>query len=150
MAVRYGQQKYGTFQYGSLWKGAIYNRTIEDIVNQTAIAYCNAVDMNRLDGNCAALSEMFGLIFNSHAEWQMEGLPTEDEFARILSSIESFRIAFPLPSSEPNTPVNPLNTWQKWNDAEKILYDLYMLYHANKVDFAYAGEFYSGETLGVI
>lgn len=150
MAVKYSQQKYGTFQYGGLWKGAIYNRTLQDVINQAAIAFCNVVDMNRLDSNCEALSEWFGLAINKHATWQIEDFPTEAEFARVLQNIDYLRLPFPQTSATPETPDNPLNAWQKWNDAEKILYDLYMLYKANKADFAYMGEIYAGETIGVI
>lgn len=150
MKIRYGQQKYGDSIYQTLWTDPIYNRSESDIENRTEIAFCNVVDMQRLDDNCNQLSRLFGLDIRSHAFWKTADFPTEAEFARVLRNIDYLRLPFPQTSTTPETPDNPLNAWQKWNDAEKILYDLYMLYQANKIDFSYAGEIYSGDTIGVI
>jgi hypothetical protein len=148
--ARYGQALYGSFVYGGLWKNAIYDRTLADIVNRTPKAYCNVSDVQRLDDNCSYLAELFGVSIVGHNVWEMNDFPTESEFARILQNISDLRLAYYTPVTTPATPENPLNEWGKWNDAEQILHDLYTLYMMNFSVVIRTGEAYAGETIGVI
>ena len=146
---KYGQQKYGTFLYGGLWARPVHDRTEADVLNRAPKAYCNAADLQRLEDNCAVLAELLGVSVETRS-WQRTDWPTVSEFSRIRSNIQALRDAYYTLSATPPTPENPLNHWVKWNDAERILLDLYTLYHRNLEATNYTGEVFAGESIGVI
>lgn len=147
--AKYGQAKYGAFRYGGLWKGAVFDRTEQDVINRTAKAYCNVIDLQRLDDDCQALADLLGVTITTKT-WVITDFPTVAELARILANLDTLRTAYYTRSTTPDTPDNPLNSWQKWNAVEQILNDLYVLYLANISAYIRAGEGYAGDTIGVI
>lgn len=132
-----------------MWTHPVTDRELSDILNRTPKGFCNAFDLNRIEGNCNVLAGWFGvnIIVKS---WERTDFPTVSEFARIRDNIEALREAYYAYPATPDTPDNPLNTWQKFNDAERILYDLHDLYVRNLSAFYYAGEIYAGENIGVM
>jgi len=132
-----------------LWATPVYDRTATDIANKTAKAYCNYTDLQRLEDNCEYLANLFSLTITTKT-WSRTDFPTVSDLSRIRSNIAAIREAYYTRNTTPANPDNPLNTWQKWNAAEKILNDIYGLYNENLAAYFYAGEVYSGEQIGVI
>ncbi|WP_085832852.1 hypothetical protein [Clostridium merdae] len=131
------------------WIEPVYDRTQSDINNQTPKGYYNAVDLNRIEQNCAYLAGIFGVAINTRA-WNRTDFPTPGEFERILSNLNNLRTAYFVYQTTPSTPQNPVNEFHKANNIEQILHDLYALYDDNKQAIMYAGEPYAGQTIGVI
>lgn len=132
-----------------MWKAPVYDRTEADVLNRAPKACCNAVDLQRLEDNCAVLAGLLGVSISTRS-WAMTDFPTVSELARIRDNIQALRDSYYTLSATPPTPENPLNHWQKWNDAERILLDLYTLYHRSLKAANYTGEVFAGESIGVI
>ncbi len=132
-----------------MWKQPIYDRTEADVLNRTPKAYCNVADLQRLEDNCSYLAGLLGVTVNTRA-WAITDFPTVSELARIRGNIAVLRAAYYTPGTTPPTPDNPLNHWERWNAAERILYDLEELYRLNLAILMRAGEGYAGDTIGVI
>ena len=131
------------------WEEPITDRTAEDVAYRQKKAYCNAGDLNRLEENSRILGALFGVNLSTRT-WQREDFPTVDELSRILENIAALRAAYYTRQDTPQPPRMPLNTWEKWNAAERILGDLYGLWQDNKEKALRAGESWSGEGIGVI
>ena len=132
-----------------MWVNPIYDRTAANITNKMAKAYCNYTDLQRLEDDCSCLAGMLGVTITAKT-WAITDFPTVSDLARIRSNIIAIRAAYYTRSTTPDTPDNPLNAWAKWNAAEQILNDIYELYSLNAEAYFYAGEAYSGDTIGVI
>ena len=132
------------------WKPPIVDRTESDILNRAPKAYCNVPDLQRMEDNVECLVDVIGSPCARRSGWKMIDFPTVSEFSRIRSNIQTLRDAYYTLSATPPTPENPLNHWQKWNDAERILLDLYTLYNQNLEATNYTGEVFAGESIGVI
>lgn len=131
------------------WEEPITDRTAEDVEYRRKKAYCNARDLNRLEGNSGILGVLFGLQLNIRT-WRREDFPTVGELNRILENIEALRTAYYTRQDTPATPQMPLTTWEKWNVAETILRDLYQIWRQNEEVALRTGESWSGEGIGVI
>lgn len=130
------------------WTEPVFDRTESDIQNHTAKGYLNASDLTRVDGNCEALGSMLGISVTTGADWTTGSFPTESQLARIADNTAALRVMAYTDTPEPPAP--PLNTWQKWNDIERILFDVHDIYTKNKAARNFAGEIYAGEGIGVI
>lgn len=113
------------------WIIPVVDRKLDDVLLKTKKGYCNASDLNRIEGNCAELASLFGVDIQTKS-WSMEDFPFASQMQRILSNIDYLREIYYTLSSTPETPKPPFNTWQKFNDAEKILLDLHELYLENQ------------------
>jgi hypothetical protein len=132
-----------------LWVTPIYDRTQLDVTNKTAKGYYNYTDLNRIEQDCDYLAALFGITITTK-EWARTDFPTLSEMNRIKNNIVAVRNAYHTYVNTPATPNTPYNTYLKANDIEKILNDIKALYDINSQDVFYAGEIYSGETIGVI
>lgn len=110
----------------------------------------NISDLNRIEQNMIVLSGILGLTITVKT-WQETDIPTNTDFTRIRNNLalireqaESMGLIYDLTPEVPNL---PFNHYQKINDIEKIIFDIYMLY-TNK--YYYCGqEVYCGETIGL-
>lgn len=110
----------------------------------------NASDLSRIESNTASIAGLLKLTLLTK-NWSRENIPRESDFLRIRNNVQSLREAWSIPSSVPATPTQPLNTFQKWNDIERILYEIYLSYEKTTSNFAICGsEIYAGEGIGVI
>lgn len=132
-----------------MWQKPIYDRTQADIDGKTAKGHYNVDDLNRIEQDCEYLAGAFGVSVNTRA-WNRTDFPSPREFDRILNNLNVLRDAYYAYQTTPQTPQNPINQYQKANDLEQILNDLYALYEDNKRAVMYAGESYAGQTIGVI
>lgn len=85
----------------------------------------NASDLNRIENNIqylASILELYNL--NIKTNWQMSDVPRNNDFNRILSNLNALKDKFHLKYdiSLPETPNLPLNSYEKINDIENILY----------------------------
>lgn len=108
----------------------------------------NASDLNRIESNTAVIAQMVGTQVITK-EWTSSDIPRESDYFRIRENIQHIRDAWYVVAGLPPTPTQPLNTYQKWNDIEKILHDLYYSYE--KIIGYFCGtEVYAGEGIGII
>ena len=131
------------------WTTPVIDRELHDVLAKTKKGYCNSSDLNRIEENCAELASLFGVEIQTKS-WSRTDFPSASQMRRILANIDYLREIYYTLSSTPITPENPFNTWQKFNDAEKILLDLHELYLKNQQAFIFAGEAYAGDKIGVI
>ena len=108
----------------------------------------NLFDINRIENNCQAIGEIL-LADVDTKEWEYGDIPRVSDYLRIRENVQKIKEAFPS-SSAPETPAQPLNTFQKWNDIERILFETYSAYERFLNSFFYCGEIYAGEGIGDI
>lgn len=110
----------------------------------------NLSDIRRNENNC----KIIGDILNVSVEiknWSYGDIPRENDYARIRENVRKIRDAFMVYTGTPEIPAQPLNTYQKWNDIERILHDVYYIYVAQKNSYYYCGEeLFAGEGIGDI
>ena len=110
----------------------------------------NYTDLNRIESNCGIVAEHIAIVVQTKT-WKRNDIPRVSDFLRIRNNVEKIRASYAALSTTPTTPIQPINTFQKWNDIEKILYDIDTVYHRTMDAFVYCGEdVYSGEDIGVI
>ncbi|MFV0414005.1 MAG: hypothetical protein ACK5L3_12205 [Oscillospiraceae bacterium] len=131
------------------WQPPIFDRTQADVDARNAKAYLDILDYDRIEGNTAHLATEFGLQLATRS-WALDDMPTPSEFTRLGSNLAQLISAYHVLPSTPTVPQNPINTFSKVNDLEKILWVLYTLWTENQKNILYAGEGYAGESIGVI
>lgn len=133
------------------WITPVTDRTAKDALLGTAKGCCNAQDLNRLEENSARVAMLLGLtIAVRKTPWSRLDLPTAMELGRVLDNIAAIRSAYTPYLTTPQPPEKPLNYWQKWNDAEKILEDSYRSLNENMAEHSRCGELSAGERIGVL
>lgn len=109
----------------------------------------NLSDLNRIENNIETLASYF-IVTVSVKNWSLGDIPRVSDYARILENVQKIKNAwFVLPEAPP-TPMQPLTTYQKWNDIEQILYEINSAYERYINSFYYCGdEIYAGD-IGII
>lgn len=111
---------------------------------------CNASDLNRIEGNTKVLSDFFASPV-SVKSWTSAEIPRRSDYLRIINNVKKIRSAWFGLTNTPQTPSQPLNTYQKWNDIERILHDLNYTYQRYLNSFYYCNsEIFAGEGIGDI
>lgn len=110
----------------------------------------NSSDLNRIEQNMEVISNALGLTITIKL-WQETDILVTSDFTRIRNNLISIRNQAEAQNltydSTPEVPDLPFNHYQKINDIEKIIYDIYVLYTAK---YYYCGqELYCGETVGI-
>lgn len=78
-------------------------------------------------------------------------LPQESFYSAFQANIEALRQSGYIISTTPETPSNPLNSWQKWNAIERILHDVYDGISKLNNSFTYAGDgLYAGGDIAIL
>lgn len=110
----------------------------------------NASDLNRIERNTAVVLHEIGLeVQEKH--WDRAAIPRISDYRRLLSDVARIRNGYGVMTGTPVMPTEPLNTYQKWNDIEKILHDVHFVYVQVQADRVYCGtEMYAGEGTGLI
>lgn len=112
--------------------------------------YLNTTDLNRIEGNCKELGELLNIQLGAVKTWGMQNIPTQSDFQRIRDNVEKIRESRYVYPSTPYTPELPLNTYNKINDIEKILYDVHTSASGNFEAKYYIDEIYINEEMGEI
>ena len=109
----------------------------------------NPLDINRIEGNIAYLSERFTELSYpptvSTREWEKGGLPTELDVQRIVSNVRSLVSAFYQPSDAPTLP-NSISSYQDINSIEKNIDLIKYLLDCMVNSFKKAGAFKCGSS----
>lgn len=127
----------------------IYDRCEKDIEEHTAKAYLNAKDLNRVEKDIGILAEYLNVDVTVK-NWEIGSLPRASDFKRILDNVQTLVDAYMVREDTPVAPVQPLNHFQKWNDIEHILHDLFWIYIGNLNNIYYCSEMSCGDEIGVI
>lgn len=127
----------------------VYDRSAQDVLQRTKRGVLNADDLNRIENNCKEIGDKIAIPVTVKS-WAVGGLPRVSDYARIRKNVEDIRNGYGIKSDTPETPKSPLNAYQKWNDIEKILYDVNDLYERTMSAKVYCGEMYAGNEIGVI
>lgn len=110
--------------------------------------FLNYTDLNRIESNSAELAELVGVsIISPKTNWTMEDVPTRQDFQRIRDNVQRIRASNYVHSDTPVTPELPLNRYEKINDIEKILFDVYDMYTRNMAAIYYIDELYDEDDL---
>ena len=108
----------------------IFDRTVDDLINDTDKAYIAYTDLNRVEEACKYLANLFGVSINTKV-WTMEDFRTESEMGRLLENIKKVREAYYTKISTPQTLVRiTYDSIYQANDIEKILKDLGDMYES--------------------
>lgn len=108
----------------------------------------NLSDMQRIEWNEEVIADLLDVAIEVR-EWSYSDIPTIADYKRIRENVKKLRNALFKLSQTPNVPEQPLNTYQKWNDIEKILNDVYTSYMAFLRSKYYCDtELYAGEGVG--
>ena len=105
----------------------------------------NLSDLNRVESNLSVIAGVLDLSITTKT-WLIGNIPRESDYQRICDNLQALRNAMPAVNT-PEVPNPPLNTYQKWNDIERIIFNIY----DSLMDYDYAGsEIYAGEGVGTL
>ena len=106
----------------------------------------NLSDMQRIQNNTKLLSDVLELNLAVSA---VPEAPNETFLKSVLNNTEIIRNAYMIHSDTPQTPDMPVNTYQKLNDIEKILDDVYGIL-LNNFNYYCGTEIYAGDDTGLL
>ena len=110
----------------------------------------NVSDLNRIEGNMATVAGKVAASIKTKS-WSYGDIPRVSDYLRIRGNLQVIKDAWMALSDSPAVPDQPLNTFQKWNDIEKLLHDVNYTYDRTVSSYDYCGsEIYAGEGIGVI
>ena len=127
----------------------VYDRSAQDVLQMTKKGVLNADDINRIENNTWDIADKIAVPVTVKS-WSVGGLPRVSDYKRIRDNVERIRQGYGIRSDTPVTPEQPLNTYQKWNDIERILFDVNDLYDRTENARAYCGEIFAGEGVGIL
>jgi len=104
----------------------------------------NKSDLLRIENDCKVIANLLNLSIVTYSS--IPDFPGMDYFSDLLSNVSAIRAAGVVEKDTPAVPDMPLNHWKKFNDIEKILFDVYEHSKISK----YAGEFYAGEEIELL
>lgn len=108
----------------------------------------NLSDINRVENNTRAIAKLANVLVNTKL-WLQGEIPTESDYGRIRENVETLKESTIGLHDSPEIPERPFNTYQKWNDIEKILFDVYYFYQKS-VGYFCGSEIYAGEGVGIL
>ena len=108
----------------------------------------NLSDIKRNGNNCYILAQLLNLSLVTYRD-NLPEHPNMTYFENLLRNVSMIRNTGYLYSGTPQVPELPINTYQKLNDIEQILHDVYEVYNANFT--YYAGEgMYAGDDTNLL
>ena len=108
----------------------------------------NLSDIKRIENNVKVIGALVAAAV-SVREWDYGDIPRVSDYTRRCGNVQKIRSTFIVHADTPQVPKQPLNTYQKWNDIEKILHDVYYIYVRLKNSYYYCGtEMCAGEGIG--
>lgn len=129
----------------------IYDRTQEDIERRTSKAFINSSDLCRIEKNIESISGYISVPVIVKKDWKIGDIPRSSDYQRIKENTKKIRDIYSTYKNIPEVPERPYNTFQKWNDIEKILHDIFFVFTKSQDNRIYCGEDFScGDDMGVI
>lgn len=107
----------------------------------------NMSDFERIENNIQILIDVLELPNTSYVGTVPE-FPTESYFTDMKVNVTAIREAYCVHTDTPQVPELPFNSFNKYNDIEKILADVYEVLSAQFNYFA--GEIYAGDDTGLL
>ena len=152
----------------SIWQDAVYDRTqadvdrIKELLSKVKFSELtteekaelltdskgalNMSDLERIKNNIDLMAEVLELRITTTA---IPDITTTSYFNEIRQNVQTIRNAGFIRNTTPRVPAAPLNTYEKWNDIEKILHDTYDILMNNF--HYYAGEqLYGGDSVALL
>ena len=106
----------------------IYDRTAQDLANNTSKAYIAYNDLNRVEGACVELATALGVTITTKT-WTMSDWRTESEMERIRQNLITLKNAYYSVPGSPDVPsAITYTSITQANNIEKIIHDIYELY----------------------
>lgn len=153
-----------------IWNDAIYDRTEQDvarvkyltkqylngsITQAEKVEYAddlkgalNRSDLERIINNIELLNEVLELSLD--VPTIPPHYPADTDFYEdLLDCVATIRASYAIHADTPQTPSQPLNLYTKWNDIEKILFDIYDILNTQFVYYS-IDEIYCGDTFGLL
>lgn len=110
----------------------------------------NLSDLKRIENNIHVIAGLLKVSLQTNKD-NLPEIPSDLYFSRLLENVETLRNTGYIRQDTPKTPKQPLNTFGKVNDVERILHDVYEVHWMNNGRFSYAGkEAYAGEDVGIL
>ena len=98
--------------------------------------------------NIQILLDVLEIDSSSYVEAVPE-FPTSAYFEQMRNNVTAIRNGYAVHVDTPEVPELPFNTWQKFNDIEKILADVYEVV-ASQLRYYAGSEIYAGDTVGLL
>ena len=106
----------------------------------------NTSDLIRIKNNISLLNEVLELNLTIS---EVPRIPTKEYFDEILTNVSEIRKAYMVHITTPVTPAQPLNDFEKWNNIEQILYDVYEIL-MNNFNYYCGEEIFAGDETGLL
>lgn len=140
----------------------VYDRTEQDVKNETDKGFINYTDFNRIEGDIEELEDTlneYGYLVPetlvNKTNWHYQGtlgpnsfdnIPTLEHMNRILHNISVLMGVYSVYPTTPRLPSTmEFATYKTFNDIEKILYDLWLSLHETERYFRECNTFDCGE-----
>lgn len=94
-------------------------------------------DVKRNENNCFVLAQLLNVSLVTYRD-NLPKHPDREYFENLRKNVQALRDVGYRFIETPEVPPQPINTYQKVNDLEKILHDVYEVYNSNFT--YYAGE----------
>lgn len=104
----------------------IYDRTQEDLDNDTDKAYIDYADLNRIEGACAELAEILGVSIETKT-WEMSDWRYEADMQRIRNNIVKLTAVYQMTGFSAPSAIE-FTSIEEANALEKLLHDLWWRY----------------------
>lgn len=108
----------------------IFDRTNQDLINDTNKAYIDYNDLNRIEQACSYLADIFNVSISTKT-WKISDFRTNADMERMRNNINKLKASY---YSVPGMTIVPnkieFTTIKQANDIEKILYELDNLYRS--------------------
>lgn len=110
----------------------------------------NTADLKRIENNLFVIAQQLNVDMQTNRD-NLPDIPNELYFQVLLANVEKLRALGYIHHDTPKVPSMPLNSFEKLNDVERILHDIYEIYLANNSCALYCGtEIYAGEGSGIL
>lgn len=130
----------------------IYDRTQQDLMNETDKAFISYLDLNRIEEAVKYVSDLLNQYgyrntTNNKTNWDITELRTQGEIDRIKQNYEILKTAYVYKYDIPDF---NWSTLKDANNIEKILADIENIINKMVSEFRYSNTFYSNEMEGLI
>lgn len=107
----------------------IYDRTNDDLVNDTDKAYIDYKDLNRVEGACRELAELLGVSIQTKT-WVISDWRTEADMERIRQNLIKLQKVYESAIKTKAPTAITYTSIAQANDVERILHDAWMTYRS--------------------
>lgn len=140
------------------WIDPIFDRTLADVeyaranpelISRSLKGRRESSDLNRIAENCAYINNILtevanGIELSQRSGWTKTEFPNYNEIQAMVNDVSALRDITYVSPTLAATPTLPINTYQKMNLIERIIYEIN--YYIDNVigEYVFSGEIYSG------